>query len=169
MNMKECIWNHVHLVNDNILAEYDWKGKLDIFNIVLLGIPNELPGHDRKYELHRLLSALLSTELRVEERFDILEKEYNIIPESDFKKELSEMCNLSQGILERGLEQGLEQRLERGLEQGMERGLEQGKDEEQKRVIYNMNNQGLDADSISRFTGLSIEKVKSILSHLEQS
>ncbi len=147
MNMKECIWNHVHLVNDNILAEYDWKGKLDMFNIVLLGIPNELPGHDKKYELHRLLSALLSTELGVEERIDILENEYNIIPESDFRKELSEMCNLSQGILERGLEQG----------------MERGKDEEQKRVIYNMNNQGLDADSISRFTGVAIEKVKSIL------
>lgn len=33
-------------------------GFLDLLNIVLIGITNELPKHDEKYELHRLIGAL---------------------------------------------------------------------------------------------------------------
>ena len=33
MNMKENILSHVHLTKDDIIGEYEWKGKLDLFNI----------------------------------------------------------------------------------------------------------------------------------------
>ena len=43
---------------------------------------------------------------------------------------VSDMCNISEAILERaleeGLEKGIEQGLEKGIEQGLERGIEQG-------------------------------------------
>ena len=57
MNMNENSMNYVHLTNDKLLGSYKWKGKLDLLNIVLIGIENELPEHDDKYELHRLLST----------------------------------------------------------------------------------------------------------------
>lgn len=40
---------------DSLLGDYQWKGRIDLLNIVLIGIVNKLPKHDEKYELHRLL------------------------------------------------------------------------------------------------------------------
>ncbi|MCD8121140.1 MAG: Rpn family recombination-promoting nuclease/putative transposase [Clostridiales bacterium] len=114
MNMDECIWNHVHLINDAIMANHTWKGKLDMTNIVLLGLPNSLPEQGEKYALHRMLSALFSTGLSSRERIDILENEYWIPAESEFGEELNTMCNLSQGILERGIERGIKTGESRG-------------------------------------------------------
>lgn len=37
---------------------------------------------------------------------------------------VSDMCNISEAILERALEEGLEKGLEKGLEQGIEQGIE---------------------------------------------
>lgn len=39
---------------------------------------------------------------------------------------VSDMCNISEAILERALEEGLEKGIEQGLEKGLEQGLEQG-------------------------------------------
>ena len=63
MGMDESSMAYVHLAKDDLLGSYPWKGGLDLLNIVLIGISNELPEHDEKYELHRLLSTLLSAEL----------------------------------------------------------------------------------------------------------
>lgn len=37
---------------------------------------------------------------------------------------VSDMCNISEAILERALEEGLEKGIEQGLEQGIEQGIE---------------------------------------------
>ena len=91
---------YVHLAYDKLIGDYQCKGRLDLLNIVLIGLSNELPGHDEKYELHRLLGALLSKQLSVDEKLAIIEKEYNIPAETDIRKEVASMCNLSQGIRE---------------------------------------------------------------------
>ncbi|MCD8345339.1 MAG: Rpn family recombination-promoting nuclease/putative transposase, partial [Oscillospiraceae bacterium] len=98
MNMDRCIWNHVHLTNDDILGDYDWKGKLDMINVVLLGLPKELPPQDEKYKFHRMLSALFTSGMKSKERINILESEYSIPAAQDFGKELDLMCNLGQGV-----------------------------------------------------------------------
>ena len=84
-----------------MLEPYDWKGNTDLSNIVMIGVTNELPEHDEKYELHRLIGALLSDRLRENEKLDIIEKEYKIPLSNDFRKEVDTMCNLSQGIVDR--------------------------------------------------------------------
>ncbi|MCD8119071.1 MAG: hypothetical protein LUE29_06285 [Lachnospiraceae bacterium] len=81
------------------MGNYDWEGKLDMINIVLLGVPNELPEKGDGYELHRLLSTLFSPELPPEERIDILQTEYDMAHEEAFREEMREMCNLSEGIV----------------------------------------------------------------------
>ncbi len=106
MNMNECVWNHIHLTNDTIMGDYTWRGKMDLMNIILLGLPNNLPEQGEKFELHRMLSALLSSDLSAKERLHILENEYNIEMGTEFRKELDTMCNLSQGVFEKGIEQG---------------------------------------------------------------
>ncbi len=98
MNMDENSMDYVHLTDDKLLGSYPWKGGLDLLNIVLIGISNELPEHDEKYELHRLLSTLLSMELSVDEKLGIMAKEYNIAVDDRIREDVSAMCNLSQGI-----------------------------------------------------------------------
>ena len=101
MNMDYNSLSHIHLAKDEILSPYDWKGDLDLLNIVMVGITNDIPEHDESYELHRLLGALLSSELKVQEKLDILEREYNIPVDNEFREEVTIMCNLSTGIEEK--------------------------------------------------------------------
>ena len=61
----------------------------------------DLAYNDEKYELHRLIGALLSDRLRENEKLDIIEKEYKIPLSNDFRKEVDTMCNLSRGIVDR--------------------------------------------------------------------
>ena len=108
MNMDYNSLSHIHLAKDEMLRPYDWKGNLDLLNIVMVGITNDIPEHDESYELHRLLGALLSSELKVQEKLDILEHEYNIPVDNEFREEVEIMCNLSTGIEERATEKTTE-------------------------------------------------------------
>ena len=108
MNMPENSLEHIHLVKDSIVNSHAWKGKLDLVNIVMIGLAKELPKHEEKYELHRLLGALLSQDLTANEKLDIIGNEYAIPMEKDFREYVSIMCNLSQKIKETGIETGIE-------------------------------------------------------------
>lgn len=137
MNISENSMNHIHLVNDSLLGSYQWKGKLDLFNIFLIGVSNKLPEHDEDYKLHRLLGALFSDQLSAGERLDIIDKEYNL--EEVVGKELSNMCNLSQGIEDRGIAKG------------------------ESNIILNMYRNGITAEQIATTTSMDLEKVKAII------
>ena len=106
MNMPENSLEYIHLVKDSLVNSYAWKGKLDLINIVMIGLAEELPEHEEKYELHRLLGALLSQNLSVNEKLNIIGNEYDIPMEEDFREDVSVMCNLSQKIKETGIEIG---------------------------------------------------------------
>jgi hypothetical protein len=86
MNMEENSMNHYHLTNDVLLGKQKWDGKDDMINIVMLGLSNEIPEHNEKYELHRLLCALLSQELTPDEKLKIIENEYDIPMEDGLGK-----------------------------------------------------------------------------------
>ena len=58
--------SHVHLTKEDLIGSYEWKGNLDLLNIIMLGLAKNLPEHDETYELHRLLGALLSKELTID-------------------------------------------------------------------------------------------------------
>ena len=87
-----------------MLKPCNWKGNLDLLNIVLIGITNEIPEHDEKYEMHRLIGTLLSGELKEQEKLDIIEHEYNIPISQEFREDVRIMCNLSTGIEEKATE-----------------------------------------------------------------
>ena len=100
MNMPEDSTDYYYLANKKVLGNCQWEGKQDLLNIVLVGLAKELPGQDKKHELHRLLGALLSKKLSQSEKLNIIEKEYDIPLEEDLRKDVSVMCNLSQGIVD---------------------------------------------------------------------
>lgn len=100
MNMPEDSTDYYYLANKKVLGNCQWEGKRDLLNIVLIGLAKELPRQDEKHELHRLLGALLSKKLSQSEKLNIIEKEYDIPLEEDLRKDVSVMCNLSQGIVD---------------------------------------------------------------------
>ena len=149
MNMEENTMGHIHLTKEDLIGSYEWKGNLDLLNIIMIGLAKELPEHDETYELHRLLGALLSRELTVDEKLDIIGKEYDIPLEENFRKDMSTMCNLSQGVKEDG--------------------IAIGRAEGEAGLITKMYKNGLSIELIASATDKTIEEVKTIIEGKEKS
>ena len=130
MNMEENSLSHIHLVKDDLVGYHDWRGKLDLFNIVMIGLAKELPGQGEQYELHRLLGALFAEGLTAGERLNIIKEEYDIPIEQTIEQEVDVMCNLSQGIKEAGIAEGREEGRVEGREEGRVEGRSEGRAEE---------------------------------------
>ena len=149
MNMEENTMSHIHLTKEDLIGSYEWKGNLDLLNIIMIGLAKELPEHDETYELHRLLGALLSRELTIDEKLDIIGKEYDIPLEENFRKDMSTMCNLSQGVKEEG--------------------IAIGRAEGEAGIIAKMYKNGLSIELIASATDKTIEEVKTIIEGKEKS
>ncbi len=121
-NMKEPIHNHIHLTDEKILGNYTWKGDLDLLNVVMIGVPNQLPPESEELELHRLLTALFSNILSMGEKERILREEYHIPMERALGEEAASMCNLGEGIWERGLAKGRSEGIDIGRSEGIDIG-----------------------------------------------
>ena len=99
MNMKENSLSHIHMVKDDLLGDQDWKGNLDISNIVMIGLAKEIPPKEERYELHRLLGALLSQTMTAEQKLKLMKQEYDIpVDRRGIRDEVKIMCNLSEGV-----------------------------------------------------------------------
>ena len=147
MNMEESSMSHVHLTKEDLIGSYEWKGNLDLLNIIMLGLAKNLPEHDETYELHRLLGALLSKELTIDEKLNIIGNEYDIPIEENFRKDVSVMCNLSQGIEEKG--------------------IAIGEARKEEKIILNMHNNGFTVEQITMATDKNVEEVKAIIAGKE--
>ncbi|MCI8284034.1 MAG: hypothetical protein HFE90_02010 [Firmicutes bacterium] len=163
MNMNDNSMNYVHLVNDKLIGAYDWVRKLDLLNIVLIGLSNKLPEYEDKYELHRLLGALFSIDLSVEEKLSIINEEFDIPGKDGIRKEVEQMCNLSQGIKERGITEGILQGIEKGIVQGITEGIEKGKMQSEVKVIIRMYKKGYELEQIADVLEKSAEEVEQII------
>ena len=155
MNMEENTMSHIHLTKEAMIGSYEWKGNLDLLNIIMIGLAKELPEHDETYELHRLLGALLSRELTVDEKLDIIGNEYDIPLEETFRKDMSTMCNLSQGVKEEGIAIGRRE----GLEEGRREGYAEG----EAGLIMTMYKNGLLPEQIASATDKTVEEIKTII------
>lgn len=147
MNMDDNSLSHIHLTKDELLKPCNWKGNLDLLNIVLIGITNEIPEHDEKYEMHRLIGALLSSELKEQEKLDIIEHEYNIPISQEFREDVRIMCNLGTGIEERATEKATEQTSEK--------------------FILNMYKKGYTLDQIADVAETGVDEVEAIIKKKE--
>ena len=139
MNMEYNSLSHIHLVKDEMLSPYDWKGSIDLLNIVLVGITNNIPEHNENYAMHRLIGALLSTELKEHEKLDIIEHEYNIPISNELREDVRIMCNLSTGTEEKATE----------------------------KFILNMYKKGYTLDQIADVAETSVEVVEAIIKKKE--
>ncbi|MBO5057535.1 MAG: hypothetical protein J6C64_14445 [Lachnospiraceae bacterium] len=143
MNMDTNSMSHIHLTKNELLEPCGWKGNISLFNIILIGISNELPEYDERYELHRLIGALLSRQLKPGEKLDIMEKEYDIPVNDSFRKDINIMCNLGEGIEEMATE------------------------EVNMKCIMNMHRKGYPPELIAEIVEISIEEVNTVIGKKE--
>lgn len=115
--------------------------------LVRIGITNEIPEHDEKYEMHRLIGTLLSGELKEQEKLDIIEHEYNIPISQEFREDVRIMCNLSTGIEERATERATEKTSEK--------------------FILNMYKKGYTLDQIADVAETGVDEVEAIIKKKE--
>lgn len=148
MKMPENSLTHIHLVRENLINSHNWRGKLDLINIVMIGLTETLPEYNEKYELHRLLGTLLSQNLTANEKLDIIRDEYDIPLEKEIREDVSSMCNLSAGIRETAAEKATEATT--------------------KKIILSMYNKGYTIAQIADVVETDEEKIKGIIQKVEK-
>ena len=105
MNEKENSLSIYQVRREDIINSRQWKGNHNLFNLIMIGLTDEPPPKEEKYELHRLLGALLSSSISTDDKLSII-TEYNIAVDNDMREEVTNMGSLSQGIYEKGKEEG---------------------------------------------------------------
>lgn len=142
MNMKKDSINHYHLTNDKVTGNAEWKGNIGLFNIVIIGIKNDIT--DSMYKSIELLDILFSNSLTASERLDIMEKKFNIPLTDDLEGGVNYMSNLGEGIREAA------------FKDGEARGEARGK----AMLIREMHNNNISCEEIARMTNIDLEDVK---------
>ena len=82
---------------------------------------------------------------------DIIGNEFDIPLESDIRKDVNDMCNLSQGIKEQA------------YVEGTENGIAIGKQEGIAETIIKMSRKGYEAEQISDILDMTAEEVREII------
>ena len=139
MNMSQNCMNYIHFTQESVVGTYQWKGDIDLANIVLIGLAEDLPEKEEKYELHRLLGALLSAKLDVNTKLNIIGNEFDIPLESNIRKDVNDMCNLSQGIEDKAI----------------------------AKIVMNMYKIGYTPNQIADAVGVSVDEVEAIIKKKE--
>jgi hypothetical protein len=102
MDTNENCMDYIHLTDEHLLGSHKWKGRLDLLNVIMIGLGKEISkADDEDFKLHRLLGTVFSDKIPLDEKLKVMKDEFNIPMEEDLKEDLNDMCNLSQGIVER--------------------------------------------------------------------
>ena len=144
-NRKNTI-NKYSIKEDNVVGNTkEEKENYDLLTAIMLCLGD--PEEKIDSEILRLLEVLLSSKRTVEEKKQILEKEYDIKMTETIESEVSEMCNLSDGVERQGIEKGLKQ------------GLQTARHEAVKNLMKNLN---LTCEQAIKALGISEEEWKDI-------
>ena len=72
MNMSQNCMNYIHFTQESVVGTYQWKGDIDLANIVLIGLVEDLPEKEERYEPEQISDIL---DMEVEEVREIIENE----------------------------------------------------------------------------------------------
>lgn len=147
MNMNEDSMVHIKLDKKQLLGSYDWQGNMDMVNIVMIGLAKEPAGNAENHRLHRLLGVLLSDTMKAEEKFNVMGNEYGIPVDMDIRRDVDIMCNLSQGIMEKGEAIG----------------LERGRKEIENKFIISMHEKGYSLEEIAGIMDKEINEIEKVI------
>lgn len=155
--------NQIYFTQKTLYGTYKWNCSSDLINIIIAGITGELKEEAKEQnieqidgrELCKMLNTLFTNDLNYQERFQQLSDNFNIMVDKDLREDVETMCNLGQGLLEKGEA--------RGEIRGEARGEVRG---QKKKEIENIISFYMDGDSIERLSRVmkkSGEEIEQIL------
>ena len=114
------------IVEENLVGEaHENAVDYDLLSVFMVCVGG--PGNKNHTGILRLLEALFSESLPPAEKKKILQDEFDINMSRAFETEVSEMCNLSQGVWEKGMEKGQQNEFERSVRSMRKAGLDNTK------------------------------------------
>ena len=94
------------------------KANYDLLSVVMVYL-----GHaedEQESNVLNLLNTLLSEEVRATEKIDFLSTEFEIPATEEFTNEVEIMCNLSQGVEQRGIEKGIQKGIQKVIQKAID-------------------------------------------------
>ena len=108
-----------HTITGYSLTEQQYVGKVkekeeyyDLMHAVMICLGGS--EKEEENELLRMLDVLLSSEIHADEKKDILENEFEIPMTERMEEEVEFMCNLSDGVEQKGIQKGIKIGIEQG-------------------------------------------------------
>lgn len=115
MNAPQYIGNTISEYSmtkrDIVEGMLDQKSAYDKISIIIITLNEDCKKGNK---LTEMLSVLLSSAIAPADKMEIMEKKYEIPMERKIKKELNQMCNLSDYVEEIGIKKGIVQGIKRG-------------------------------------------------------
>ena len=93
----------------------------DLLSVLLL-CPGD-PESSGSEGILKLLGVLLSSEIKANDKKKLLEQEFYIEMNRTMEREVEQMCNLSQGVEQRGIQKGIQRGIQKGIQEGMKKGI----------------------------------------------
>ena len=93
----------------------------DLLSVLLL-CPGD-PVSQSSEGILKLLGVLLSSEIKANDKKKLLEQEFHIEMNRTMEREVEQMCNLSQGVEQRGIQKGIQRGIQKGIQEGMKKGV----------------------------------------------
>lgn len=104
-NYRKNTINQYSIQEENLIGEFgenvEYYDLLTGIIICLGDVEDEMTG------ILKLLEVLLSSERSPKEKREILQEEFNIKMTQELEREVSEMCNLSEGVEQKGIAKGI--------------------------------------------------------------
>ncbi|MBO5199041.1 MAG: hypothetical protein J6B85_11045 [Lachnospiraceae bacterium] len=117
-------------------------------------------GRNGRFRILNLLQDLFSSTLGSTEKKERL-NHYGILTNSSIEKEVDAMCNLSQGVMQKGIEIG--------KSQGMAQGEANGIALKSKEVTLNLLKKGFSYDDISQIVNVDLATIERWAKETSQS
>ena len=153
----------IHFIEIKRFAEILKNASIDNYNRnKLLSWIDFFTTKDLEKDINKLIggNTIMSKVIDKYKRFVADEKEMSAYNERDTF--LYGQAAMLQYERAEGKKEGIEIGFQQGIEKGIEQGIEKGIEKEKYSLAKNMKNEDIDINIISKVTGLSIEKIKSL-------
>ncbi len=119
---KENTINRYRLVEEHLVGEAtEPTENFDLISVIMICLGK--PEGEAYQGILRMLDVLFSNETSVTEKRKILQDEYNIPMTQTLNQEVSSMCNLSEGVMRKGVAKGIAKGRAEGIAKGRAEGI----------------------------------------------
>ena len=147
--------NRYQLKEQHLLHRY----KEPIQNYDLAGIVFVYLGDQHvRDKMMNMLHLVFKESLSSKKKEQLLKEKYDIDLNAAGKEALDTMCNLSEGIYEKGVNYGIRQGISQGIKQGISQGVNKGKMEDALEMLKD----GFSFEKVAKYTKLSLKVIESI-------